>query len=50
MDIFVMDHSDSISQDKVDMLETAMDKFNDAFETIKVPVTSVSLCFIADIE
>ena len=42
IDVFVADHSDSISQDKVDMLETAMDKFNEAFEKIKVPVTSVS--------
>ncbi len=43
MDIFVMDHSNSISQDKVDMLETAMDKFNEAFEKIKVPVTSTPM-------
>ena len=38
-----MDHSNSISQDKVDMLETAMDKFNEAFEKIKVPVTSTPM-------
>ena len=42
MDIFVMDHSDSISQDKVDMLESALDKYDESFEKIKMPVTSVS--------
>lgn len=42
MDVFVTDHSDSISQDKIDMLESALDNFNEAFEQIKVPVTSVS--------
>ena len=42
IDIFVTNHSDSISQDKVDMLELALDKYDESFEKIKVPVTSVS--------
>ena len=42
IDAFVTDHSDSISQDKVDMLESALDKYDESFEKIKVPVTSVS--------
>lgn len=42
MDIFVADYSDSITRDNVDMLESALDKFNEAFESIKVPITSVS--------
>lgn len=43
MDIFVMDHSNSISQDKVDMLETAMDKFNDAFEELKIKQLNIPM-------
>ena len=43
MDVFVSDHSDSISQDKVELLESALDKFNEAFEQIKVPVTSTPM-------
>lgn len=42
IDAFVVNHSDSISQDKVDMLEMALDKYDEAFEKIKVPVTSIS--------
>lgn len=47
MDVFVADHSDSISQDKVDMLETAMDKFNEAFETIKVKQLNIPMILFA---
>lgn len=43
IDIFVTDHSDSISQDKVDMLETAMDKFNDAFEELKIKQLNIPM-------
>lgn len=43
MDIFVMDHSDSISQDKVDMLETAMDKFNESFEELKIKQLNIPM-------
>ena len=42
MDIFVTDHSDSITQDNVNILESALDKYDGAFEKIKVPVTSIS--------
>lgn len=43
MDVFVSDYSDSISQEKIDMFKTAMDKFNESFEKIKVPVTSIPM-------
>lgn len=43
MDVFVMDHSNSISQDKVDMLETAMDKFNEAFEELKIKQLNIPM-------
>ena len=33
--VFVVNHSDSISQDKVDMLEMALNKYDEAFEKIK---------------
>lgn len=40
---FVTDHADSISTDKVDVLRTAMDKFNEAFEELQIPVTSIPM-------
>ena len=43
MDVFVSDYSDSISQEKVDMLETAMDKFNDAFEELKIKQLNIPM-------
>lgn len=46
MDVFVTDHSDSISQDKVDMLESALDKLDENFsetKVLKVPVTSTPM-------
>ncbi len=43
IDVFVSEHSDSISQDKIDMLQTALNKFDEAFEEIKIPVTSVPM-------
>lgn len=43
MDVFVADHSDSISQDKVDMLETAMDKFDEAFEELKIKQLNIPM-------
>lgn len=43
MDVFVSDHSDSIEQGKIDMLETALDKFDETFENIKIPVTSIPM-------
>lgn len=47
IDVFVADHSDSISQDKVDILKTAMDKFNEAFETIKVKQLNIPMILFA---
>jgi len=43
IDAFVKDHSATISSDKISILKTAMDKFNEAFEEIKVPVTSIPM-------
>lgn len=43
MDVFVADHSDSISQDKVNMLETAMDKFDEAFEELKIKQLNIPM-------
>lgn len=42
IDAFVVNYSDSISQDKVDMLEMALDKYDEVFEKIKIPITSIS--------
>lgn len=47
IDTFVTDHADSISQDKFDMLKTVLDSFNEAFEDIKMPVTSVPMMLYA---
>lgn len=43
IDTFVADHADSITQDKFDTLKAALDNFNEAFEEIKIPVTSVPM-------
>ena len=43
IDVFVSDHSDSIESSKIDMLRSAMDKFDESFEEIKLPVTSVPM-------
>lgn len=42
IDSFVSDHSDK-SLDKVDMLKEAMDSYNEAFEEIKIPITSIPM-------
>ena len=42
IDAFVQDHGDE-SLDKIDILKDAMDKFDDAFDEIKVPVTSIPM-------
>ena len=47
IDTFVSDHSDSITQDKFDMLKSALDSFNEAFDEIKIPVTSVPMMLYA---
>ena len=42
IDAFVKDHADE-SLDKISVLQDAMDKFDEAFEEIKVPITSISV-------
>lgn len=42
IDIFVKDHSDKVLE-RVDTLKEAMDKFDSAFEEIKIPVTSIPM-------
>lgn len=42
IDVFVMDHGDE-SLDKIDILRDSMDAFNEAFDEIKVPVTSIPM-------
>ena len=43
IDVFVLDHSDNIISEKFETLITAMDKFDEAFEEIKIPVTSIPM-------
>lgn len=43
MDCFVRNYADSISNDKIEILKTAMDKFDEAFEEIKIPITSIAM-------
>ncbi len=40
---FVLEHSDSISTDKIEVLTNAMSKFDEAFTEIKIPVTSIPM-------
>lgn len=42
IDAFVIDYADK-SLDKVDMLREAMDSYNEAFEEIKIPITSIPM-------
>lgn len=42
MDIFVQYHSDD-TLDKADVLKDAMDSFNNAFEKVKIPITSIPM-------
>jgi len=42
IDAFVIDYADE-SLEKIDILRDAMDSFNESFEEIKVPVTSISV-------
>ncbi len=43
IDTFVLDHSDSITDEKIKVLTSAMNKFDEAFEEIKIPVTSIPM-------
>lgn len=42
IDTFVMDYSESVLT-KVEVLKESLDKFNDAFNEIKIPVTSIPM-------
>lgn len=42
IDVFVQDHGDE-SLDKIDVLRDAMDSFNEVFDEIKIPVTSIPM-------
>lgn len=42
IDVFVMDHADN-SLDKISVLSDALDSFNEAFDEIKIPVTSIPM-------
>lgn len=43
IDAFILDHSEAITSEKTDMLKNAMDKFDEAFDDIKIPVTSIPM-------
>lgn len=43
IDTFVLDHSDSIASEKIEVLTSAMNRFNESFEEIKIPVTSIPM-------
>lgn len=47
MNAFVSTHSDSISQDKIDMLRLSLDKYDETFDEIKLPVTSIPMVLYA---
>lgn len=48
IDAFVAGHSEEIKPDKIDVLKTAMDNFDKAFEEkVKIPVTSVPMVLYA---
>ncbi len=43
IDSFVKDHSDSITTEKIEVLQNVMSKLDEAFEEIKIPVTSIPM-------
>lgn len=43
IDTFVRDYADTISDEKIEILKTAMDKFDEAFDEIKIPITSLAM-------
>lgn len=45
IDAFVSDYADSIPEDKFETLKTVLDKLDESFEKIKIPVTSVPMVF-----
>lgn len=47
MDTFVRGYADSIGENKIEILRTAMDKFDEAFDEVKIPITSLSMILFA---
>lgn len=43
IDAFILDHSDTIATEKIEVLTNAMNKFDESFEEIKIPVTSIPM-------
>lgn len=43
IDVFVSEHADSIAQEKIDTLKNTLDKFDESFEKVKIPVTSIPM-------
>ena len=43
IDSFVIAHSDNIGDEKIEILKDAMNQFNESFEQIKIPVTSIPM-------
>ena len=44
IDAFVIEHADSIGQEKIELFKTALDNFDKSFEEkIKVPITSIPM-------
>lgn len=43
IDVFVSDYSNDIEISKIDTLKTAMNKFDESFEEIRIPVTSIPM-------
>ena len=46
MDAFVQDHADK-NLDKAEIIKSAMDKFDESFDEIKIPITSISMILFA---
>ena len=40
---FIQQHSDKVSADTINTLSLAMDKFNESFEKVKIPLTSIPM-------
>lgn len=45
IDAFVSDYADSIPEDKFETMKVVLDKLDESFEKIKIPVTSVPMVF-----
>lgn len=43
IDTFILDHSELIDSEKTEMLKSALDKFNENFDEVKIPVTSIPM-------